>query len=157
MMIMYTTLPTSSRGTRFSYTYYYPAPPPDSDPIHLSRSNISQSSVKKYLQDHPIHRSITALDHEAIDILTLEGISDENTANGAAAHAHREFNLYVNRTKNTICGRHPIGVLFGALSVLENEHGTGRATVKWVRYAHSSECETIQDSSVSYASAYILI
>jgi hypothetical protein len=57
------------------------------------------------------------------------------------------------RTKNTICGRHPIGVLLGALSELEK--GGRSAEIKWVRYEQSSKCFNIRDSSVSYASAYV--
>ena len=67
--------------------------------------------------------------------------------------AHHYFADYLARTKNTICGRHPIGVLLGALRILEAE---GRApNLKWVRYEQSSACKNINDSSVSYASAYI--
>lgn len=70
-----------------------------------------------------------------------------------AAQAHHEFADYLARTKNTICGRHPIGVLFGALTALEQE---GKAPkLKWVRYEQSSQCFTIKDSSVSYASAFV--
>ncbi|KOB65512.1 SWI5-dependent HO expression protein 3 [Operophtera brumata] len=43
------------------------------------------------------------------------------------------FTDYLNKYGNTICGRHPIGVL--------------------LQYAQSSQCVTAQDSSVSYASA----
>lgn len=57
-------------------------------------------------------------------------------------------------TKNTICGRHPIGVLLGALTALEQEDRA--VTIKWVRYEQSSQCFNINDSSVSYASAYVV-
>jgi len=70
-----------------------------------------------------------------------------------ASQAHLEFSEYLTRTKNTICGRHPIGVLLGALSELEK--GDKLAEIKWVRYEQSSECLDISDSSVSYASAYV--
>lgn len=67
--------------------------------------------------------------------------------------AHHYFAEYLARTKNTICGRHPIGVLLGALSALEED---GRApNLQWVRYEQSSQCQNINDSSVSYACAYI--
>ena len=69
------------------------------------------------------------------------------------SQAHRDFSDYLARTKNTICGRHPIGVLLGALTELEKE---GRSVeIKWVRYEQSSKCFNIGDSSVSYASAYV--
>ncbi|KAL1707359.1 MEMO1 family [Schizophyllum commune] len=124
-------------GTRFQYTFYYPSPSAESG-LKLSRSEPPS-------QNHPIHESITRLDREAMDILTIPP--------GKASTAHPEFVRYLSRTKNTICGRHPIGVLFGAIAKLEETQGT-EATVKWVRYEHSSECETLRDSSVSYASAW---
>lgn len=64
------------------------------------------------------------------------------------------FAEYLARTKNTICGRHPIGVLFGALIALEQEGRVPR--LEWVRYEQSSACKNINDSSVSYASAYVV-
>lgn len=128
-------------GTRFSYTYYYPdAQPTTASGIKLSRSVAPSPS-------YPIYESITRLDHEAMQILTIP----PNTANTA----HGLFARYLENTRNTICGRHPIGVLFGALSALEKENDDIKPLVKWVRYEQSSQCQTIRDSSVSYASAYV--
>ncbi|EGN98912.1 hypothetical protein SERLA73DRAFT_122776 [Serpula lacrymans var. lacrymans S7.3] len=130
-------------GTRFSYTYYYPEPLPSNTPgIRLSRSGPPPST----LSSRPIHESISDLDHEAMQLLTIPP--------GSAVNAHQEFASYLGRTKNTICGRHPIGVLLGALSVLEQDE-THSVKIKWVRYEQSSQCFNIRDSSVSYASAYI--
>ncbi|KAF8168056.1 MEMO1 family [Crassisporium funariophilum] len=127
-------------GTRFSYTYYYPEPAPSEAPgIRLSRNTAPSTT-------YPIYESITRLDHEAMDLLTLPP--------STATDAHAHFSEYLSRTKNTICGRHPIGVLIGALSSLENSNEI-KPTLKWVRYEQSSHCHTIRDSSVSYASAYI--
>ncbi|KAF8078578.1 MEMO1 family [Lyophyllum atratum] len=128
-------------GTRFSYTYYYPdATPSDASPaIHLSRSVVPTSS-------QPIHKSISQLDHEAMKMLTLPP--------STAADAHVSFARYLAKTKNTICGRHPIGVLLGALASLEKEKGI-QPTLEWVKYEQSSACLTIRDSSVSYASAWV--
>ncbi|KAJ6519874.1 MEMO1 family [Mycena sanguinolenta] len=120
-------------GTRFSYTYYYPAP--DAPAVRLSRSSAPSAA-------HPIHASIRQLDHAAMDLLAH---------NPAQAHPH--FAAYLAETKNTICGRHPIGVLLGALAVLAAQGRTPE--LKWVRYAQSSECVTVRDSSVSYASAWV--
>ncbi|CCA69103.1 hypothetical protein PIIN_03003 [Serendipita indica DSM 11827] len=130
-------------GRRFSYTFYYPSPPP-CEGIKLSRSTPS-STFKSF----PIHESITALDKEAMDILTLPRESDVSPN-----EVHTQFADYLARTRNTICGRHPIGVLLGALSSVA-EQGKS-VTIQWVKYDHSSECETVEDSSVSYASAYVV-
>ena len=97
------------------------------------------------LSKHPIHASISALDHEAMEILTMPPSTPSS--------AHHEFAEYLQRTRNTICGRHPIGVLLGALSSLQHQ-GYG-PVLQWVRYEQSSQCYNINDSSVSYASAYI--
>ena len=130
----------SHRGLRFQYTFYYPKPPP-ATPIRLSRSDASPASLK----DHPIYQSISELDHEAMELLTLPPFR--------ASQAHQDFAEYLARTKNTICGRHPIGVLFGALTAIEKD---GKSpSLKWVRYEQSSQCMTVKDSSVSYASAFI--
>jgi len=89
-------------GTRFSYTFYYPQSPPNTaGSIRLSRSGPPPSA------DHPIHESISVLDHEAMKILTLPP--------SKASQAHLDFSKYLTRTKNTICGRHPIGVLLGVV------------------------------------------
>ncbi|KAJ8455082.1 hypothetical protein ONZ45_g19060 [Pleurotus djamor] len=125
-------------GTRFSYTRYYPEPSPSTKPAYdLSRSVLPSSS-------HGIHESIERLDREAMDILTMPPSS--------ADHAHRQFAKYLSETHNTICGRHPIGVLLGALTALEEKR---KPTLKWVRYEQSSACRNIRDSSVSYASAWV--
>ncbi|KIJ45285.1 hypothetical protein M422DRAFT_30133 [Sphaerobolus stellatus SS14] len=139
-------------GTRFQYTFYYPsAPNPNSDdhPVgqRLSRGQALPSTITTF----PIYASIEALDREALRLLTLPGPCE------SASRSHDEFAKYLERTKNTICGRHPIGVLLGALSHLESEGEGGKTSVmKWVRYAQSSQCHNINDSSVSYASAYVI-
>jgi hypothetical protein len=70
-----------------------------------------------------------------------------------ASVAHSNFVTYLQRTHNTICGRHPIGVLLGALGALEEKGKL--AKMKWVRYEQSNRCVSFDDWSVSYASAYV--
>jgi len=126
-------------GSRFDYMHYYPEPPvADTPSVDLRFSKLSST--------FPIHASISALDHEAMLLLTLPQTT--------AADAHLKFATYLRRTANTICGRHPIGVLLGALTALEMEGHT--SMIKWVRYEQSNQCFDIDDSSVSYASAYVL-
>ena len=130
-------------GTRFSYTLYYPQYPLGSTPpVRLSRS----AALPPELSTFPIHESIDALDHEAMELLSLPP--------STAHQAHVFFAEYLERTNNTICGRHPIGVLLGALAVVQDENRKS-PLLQWVRYEQSSRCFTIKDSSVSYASAYI--
>lgn len=112
--------------------------------MRLSRADPSPPTLSTF----PIHASISALDHEAMDILTLPP--------STASDAHEKFGTYLARTKNTICGRHPIGVLLGALAVLEKDKSKKyQPKIKWVRYEQSSQCISVDDSSVSYASAYV--
>lgn len=132
--------PFCYRGTRFSYTYYYPEPAPSATPA------IKLSGAARPSAGHAIHESIRRLDHEAMELLTLPPSS--------AADAHAAFSNYLAKTKNTICGRHPIGVLLGAMALLEKETEV-HPVVKWVRYEQSSACLTVRDSSVSYASAWV--
>lgn len=150
---MFACLNSYLRGKRFGYTYYYPSPPP-AQGIKLSRT--TPRSIMAGLSTFPIHESITALDKEAMDILTILPQENEDADVG---DAHEKFATYLARTKNTICGRHPIGVLLGALKVMNKSNEQGgmgkRVTMKWVKYDHSSECETLEDSSVSYASAFV--
>ncbi|KAG2149956.1 MEMO1 family [Suillus cothurnatus] len=124
--------------SNYGYTFYYPKTLPSDVPgVNLRRSGPRPSPSR------PIHTSISDLDHEAMDILTQQ----------PASTAHGKFAAYLERTHNTICGRHPIGVLMGALGMLE-EKGK-QAKMKWVRYEQSNQCMSFDDWSVSYASAYV--
>lgn len=134
------------RGKSYGYTFYYPEPLPSDVPgIYLKSYGAHQN-----LSQRPIHASIHDLDQEAMDILTLEPLSEADTP---AADSHINFLEYLDRTGNTICGRKPIGVLLGILS--EIEKGGKKAKVQFVRYEQSSKCTSVTGSSVSYASAYI--
>ncbi|KAL9932105.1 hypothetical protein V8E36_009166 [Tilletia maclaganii] len=133
-------------GSRFNYTYYH-APP--SEPIKLSsRTKPSQST--------PIHASIRALDGEGMLAITYNNGDNSNEAGRkTATQAHDEFASYLRATKNTVCGRHPIGVLLGALAALEQGDSGFQSECRFTRYEQSSECMSLHDSSVSYASAFV--
>lgn len=136
------------RGTRFDYTHYYPTLPTasvTSYPPHLKLSARSRPPVG----GPAIYESITALDKQ--------GMAAVSTGR------HNTFVEYLHMTKNTVCGRHPIGVIMAGIeAVLEEEEGgeeekEGRGMFKWVRYEHSSEVEDVRESSVSYASAFCVL
>ncbi|KAJ3041079.1 hypothetical protein HDV00_009979 [Rhizophlyctis rosea] len=91
----------------------------------------------------PIHKCIEALDREGMSI--IEKIDPA------------AFTAYLKRTRNTICGRHPIGVLLNATSKVLGETGKKRAEIKFTHYSQSSKVTSERDSSVSYASAYVRI
>lgn len=88
------------------------------------------------------------MDHTAMGIL-----ADNDRS---ARKAHRDFHRYLTDTGNTICGRHAIGVLYGALMHLEEKTGK-KAFCKWVKYDQSVQATKLIDNSVSYASAWIKI
>lgn len=83
-----------------------------------------------------IHESIAALDHAGMDLI--------------AAQDYDGFIEYDGKFHNTICGRHPIGVLLCAMAKANRKY-----KVKWTRYAQSTAVVSKDDSSVSYASAVI--
>ncbi|KAH7939025.1 hypothetical protein HPB52_005022 [Rhipicephalus sanguineus] len=86
-----------------------------------------------------IHQSIEKLDKQGMSI--IEELSP--TA----------FTAYLKKYGNTICGRHPIGVLLNAVDTLQNSGNGHRMALKFLKYAQSSQCMSMSDSSVSYASA----
>ena len=125
-------------GLRFSYTYYLPTPSSGPDDGHQLKSRDKPSG-------HPIHESIGQLDHQAID--AIESGSYESFINN------------LESTGNTVCGRHPIGVLMCALGTLKTALKLNSLTTdfKFIRYERSSECQKVSDSSVSYASAFAVV
>jgi AmmeMemoRadiSam system protein B len=85
-----------------------------------------------------IFKHISDLDHEGMSHIEMQ----EPTA----------FASYLKRTSNTICGRHAIGVWLHAVKS-NRAANVETLDVKFVRYAQSSSARTMEDSSVSYASA----
>lgn len=60
-------------------------------------------------------------------------------------------------TGNTVCGRHPIGVMMAAVEEVRKAGKPEAGLFKFVRYERSGEVEKVSDSSVSYASAYAVV
>ncbi|KAJ6849810.1 protein MEMO1 [Iris pallida] len=81
-----------------------------------------------------IYKSIEALDRMGMDIIET---GDVDT-----------FKQYLQEFENTVCGRHPISVF---LHMLKN--CSTKITINFLRYEQSSQCRSMRDSSVSYASA----
>ncbi|CAL9233997.1 unnamed protein product, partial [Arabidopsis halleri] len=81
-----------------------------------------------------IHKSIEALDKKGMDII--------DTGDPDA------FKKYLLEFENTICGRHPISIFLHML-----KHSSSKIKINFLRYEQSSQCQTMRDSSVSYASA----
>lgn len=74
--------------------------------------------------------------------------------------SHQAFADDLKSTKNTVCGRHPIGVLMAALEEYRKKHDIKDAKTgvfQFVRYERSSEIKSRRDSSVSYCSAIAVL
>lgn len=84
-----------------------------------------------------IHEYIRAMDHQGMTHIELQ-------QPGAFAE-------YLKKTKNTICGRHAIGVWLNAVHT--NKTTLETLDIAFVKYAQSSQVRSMRDSSVSYASA----
>ncbi|KAJ3109253.1 Protein memo1 [Phlyctochytrium planicorne] len=89
----------------------------------------------------PIYKFIENLDREGIKSIEMG--------------RPEEFTSYLKSTRNTICGRHPIGVFLNALNALREDRGK-EFNISFVKYAQSSEVKNPRESSVSYASAIVL-
>ena len=125
-------------GSRFSYTYYMP---------HGTSDPAGGVSLRKgdSPSDPPIHESIGQIDH-----LAMEAIE---------SGSHEKFLTNLQKTKNTVCGRHPIGVVMAAIEELKERGKLAKekGQFRFVRYERSSEVEHARDSSVSYASAFAIM
>lgn len=129
-------------GSRFSYTYYVPSTATPAEG-HFLKSG-SKAKVQAPT-DPPIFESIAR-----IDKLTMEAIS---------SGSHDALVRNLKETGNTVCGRHPIGVLMAAVDVLKREQKLedGRGRCIFVRYERSGDVRDVSDSSVSYASAFAVL
>ncbi|KAJ8683118.1 hypothetical protein QAD02_018910 [Eretmocerus hayati] len=90
-----------------------------------------------------IHKSIKNLDKMGMDII-------ENLTPSV-------FTDYLQKYGNTICGRHPIGVFLQAIQAMKESADGQRMNLKFLKYAQSSQCNNMSDSSVSYASASMVV
>jgi hypothetical protein len=133
---------TEKRGTRFDYTYYAA----DDRPSSVIESLAPRKGGKKDYTPPEGARKI----HESIERLDREGMQTIEKRD------HAEFCQYLARTKNTICGRHPIGVLLAALEHQhQQQHVEKSCRIRFVHYSQSSHVLSTLDSSVSYASAFV--
>lgn len=84
---------------------------------------------------------------QSIEKLDRAGMDAIETCN------HHVYSNYQKNTENTICGRHPISILIVAFEHIRQTRGF-TADIKFVKYDQSSKCMNMDDSSVSYASAW---
>ncbi|KAL4998842.1 MEMO1 family [Aspergillus recurvatus] len=149
-------------GLRFRYTYYVPQAPvpgpklplssydlpqPEDDEMEIE-SKIEVACAGHHLKRRDLIRRGQPLIHESIssfDIATMAAI---------ATGKSERFTDILERTGNTVCGRHPIGVIMAAIEAAGKQEG-GRGKFHFARYERSSDIgEIVEDSSVSYVSAF---
>lgn len=151
-------------GLRFHYTYYVPQAPKPGPVLPLStdalphpgdneedvEQSIESVSAGQYLQRRDrISRQEPAI-HESIssfDIATMAAITTGSTDT---------FLKTIQTTGNTVCGRHPIGVVMAALEHVSSKEGN-KGRFHFVRYERSSDVFDVTDSSVSYVSAFAVL
>ncbi|MCJ1243821.1 hypothetical protein MMC30_001018, partial [Trapelia coarctata] len=125
-------------GTRFGYTYYLPSPETDTeDGLQLRAGEKPEGP--------PIYSAIDRVDRLGMEIVES---GDYNA-----------YIEYLETTGNTICGRHPIGIVMCALESLKiaQKLNSRSSNFKFLHYERSSQCRKISDSSVSYASAFAVV
>ncbi|KAJ1873869.1 hypothetical protein LPJ57_004885, partial [Coemansia sp. RSA 486] len=143
-------------GSRFRYTYYREMA---EDGAGISGRVTRLSSRSARTLNTPIWKSIRKLDWDGMEAV--------------ARMDHAAFKRYLDDTNNTICGRHPIGVLLAAVNKLYPAGGQAYRSdvsvsasadvqcqtprLRFVKYDQSSKVHAPSDSSVSYASAYLFL
>lgn len=85
-----------------------------------------------------IYKKIEDLDSEGMKILKAFSIE--------------KWKRYLRKTGNTICGREPLEIMISLGRLLS----PNLLRLKWLNYGMSSYVETMQDSSVSYASGCLI-
>ncbi|KAE8149359.1 MEMO1 family [Aspergillus avenaceus] len=152
-------------GSRFRYTYYVPQAPKPGPKLPLSANSLPQpgdeiSNVEEKIELVSAGQSLQRRDrissrepaiHESIsafDIATMAAITTGETAN---------FLDTVQTTGNTVCGRHPIGVIMAAIERIAGQVEGKKGKFHFVRYERSSDAVTVDDSSVSYVSAFAVL
>lgn len=122
-------------GRRFGYTEYIP----DMELLLIcAYKNAADTKT-------PIFKLIEYLDRSAMLV--------------AGAGSVAKWDSYIETTGNTICGQKPVAVV---LLLLERFRASGGELAsdeafQWLGYSQSSKVSSLSDSSVSYASGYVLL
>lgn len=122
-------------GRRFGYTGYVPE-------MQLLLLTTYQDARIRHT---PIYKSIEYLDRAAMLV--------------ASAGSAAKWDAYIETTGNTICGQKPIAIVLLLLEAYLAAGGETRSdhAFQWLGYSQSSRAMSASDSSVSYASGYVLL
>ncbi|KAF4470776.1 hypothetical protein FALBO_2328 [Fusarium albosuccineum] len=123
-------------GPDFGYTVYSKSNSPG-DLVPLGETDPVPSGP-------PIHETIRVIDEAAMDAIK--------------SGSHDAFRASLEETGNSVCGRHPIGVVMAALELLVKEpeyKDKGRLSI--IQYNRSNLVRRPNEFSVSYVSAYAVV
>lgn len=149
-------------GQRFGYTYYVPNAPQQKPPLPLSFNDLPQppcavgeaetvlkqvSGSGQSLRRNSDIRTEIYDSISAVDIATMKAITTGNAS---------QFRKVLRATGNTVCGRHPIGVVMAALEEYASVQGEEAGRFYFLRYERSSDPDDVSESSVSYVSAVVV-
>ena len=127
-------------GKRFRYTNYL---------LDLDRPEII-IDLEHYRpgtteNDPPIWKCIEQFDRKVWDTIRVGD--------------HAVYWHELKRTDNTVCGRHPIGIMLAAMQVLARRLriNTRKSNFVFLKYDRSGNVKTIEESSVSYVSMFAIV
>lgn len=151
-------------GLRFHYTYYVPQAPKPGPTLPISNDALPQpgdnlDEVEQHIELVSAGRSLQRRDRISRDQPAIhESISSFDIASMAAitTGSTETFLETIQRTGNTVCGRHPIGVIMAGLEHIQNKEGN-KGRFHFIRYERSSDVFDVTDSSVSYVSAFAVL
>ncbi len=105
--------------------------------------------------------SDAAVDPKGPEIHEVIKVLDQMAMDAVESGAHSSFSKVIKDTHNTVCGRHPIGVMMAALESVAKEdlagNDKGDGKFNFVQYQRSNLVKNHWDFSVSYASAYAVV
>lgn len=125
-------------GARFDYTIY------TADETASKLKELSFDSDDQAALEVPIYKSIEYLDKRAMQV--------------ASTGSYKDWREYIKSTGNTICGQKPIAIMLAALELYQEANGNAEPlSFNWIGYKQSSHARSVDDSSVSYASGYVVL
>lgn len=124
-------------GSRFGYTEYVAQKVDLTSPVDLNTLELKTLTSFLKLKDNAIYESIEILDRIAMNI----------ASNGS----YKDWEHYIKTTGNTICGQKPVLLVMKLLLAAHSKGG-----FNWLGYSQSSAVENYFESSVSYASGYVV-
>ncbi|KAF5652964.1 hypothetical protein F25303_2738 [Fusarium sp. NRRL 25303] len=123
-------------GSHFSYLPYSPTKSPF-DLTQLRKDGPRPNGP-------PIHETIRVIDEAAMDAVE--------------SGVHQDFLATLRQTRNSVCGRHPIGVMMAALEQLRKQpEYKDKGRFRILKYNRSDLVDMPGDTSVSYVSAYAVL